>query len=243
MHTHYILHTPVPVVTSSDPEIFPLSWRGEPIKAWARALEGSDACARAGRIFSQAFDKYGAAEILPRDLGAVYVLQELRYRGIAASGTNAAKKVYLKQGDRVGGFTDGWVELTFHSEFSSVLLRTYADALDIAAWDALNPPGFAYFGSGVAAINAGMGSKTFDPALYADGFLYPYATSTRENDFNAFAGSLFMGGSEFLQAYSSALRIRRKAGMVLDFYARLGYTIASPVRSEPPAHVIPKATS
>ena len=243
MHTQYILHTPVPVMTSSDPDIFPLSWRGEPINAWARALEGGDACARAEKIFAQAFDKYAAVQTLPRDLGAVYVLQELRYRGIAASGTNSLKNVYLKQGDRAAGFTDAWVELTFHCEFSSILLRVYADAFDVAAWDAVNPVGFVYFGSGVDAINAGMGSKTFDSAMYADGFLYPYATSTRENDFNAFAGCLFMGGSEFFDAYSSAEKIRRKAGMVLDFYARIGYAIASPVRPAPPTNVIIKSAT
>jgi len=193
-----ILTKPVLVATSSKPEIFPESWRKPPISASGDALQPRDT-ERAARIMKRALEKYPGA-VLAANLKATYVLSDLRYSGIHASGTNSRDSVYVLMGPVAKGYTDTQVEGTFHAEFSSILLREHARDFNEAAWIAANPPTFKYLGGGVEAVKQGKAGLAMTTDLNEQGFLRQYGQSSLENDFNGFAASLFCGDPKLWNA-------------------------------------------
>ena len=208
-----------PVLFDVEADMFPASWDHPSILARGKSLVPAER-QRSSRLVRRALKKYPAS-LVQETLQRVYVLQVLEYRGIRAGGTNSSKRIYLANQGINKGYTDSNMELTFHSEFSSVLLRKFGDRWDAEAWRKLNPPGFSYVGSGVEAIKSNKMSRRFDVDLFRNGFLYIYATSTLENDFNAFAGHLFMGDRELWRALENHPVLRAKADRVMQFYKSL----------------------
>ena len=211
--------TPVRIITSSDPAIFPESWREAPVLASGEVLP-DDQIDRARTILERALKKY-PPQVLQTDLKAVYVLAELRYSGVITSGTNSRTSVYLKIGDEKRGFTDAHIEGVFHAEFSSILLRNHAVLLDKDAWQAVNPSGFKYLGNGVDAVKQKKAATTLRDDLHGQGFLVEYAQSTLENDFNGFAKMLFNGERGLWEAAERFPKIRRKLDLTLAFYQKI----------------------
>lgn len=217
---HIILEAPVSVITSSDPAIFPKSWRKTPVLASGEALPETQT-ARVREILGRALQKY-PPPVLQANLKAVYALAELRYSGVATtSGTNSQTSVYLKFGDAKKGFTDAHIEGVFHAEFSSILLRNHANLFDKEAWEAANPPGFKYLGNGVDAVKQKKASTTLREELHEQGFLVEYAQSTMENDLNGFAKLLFNGDARLWRTAEAFPKIKRKLDLTLAFYQRL----------------------
>lgn len=214
-----LAETPVRIVTSSDPDMFPKSWRTAPILASGESLsdaQGERVCG----IVARAASKY-PPEVLAQNLKGVYVLSQLRYTGVVTSGTNSRTTVYLKIGDEAQGFTDAQIESVFHAEFSSILVRNYADDFDAQAWQAVNPPGFRYLGSGVDAIKQGKAGLRPDESLHERGFFKEYSQSTMENDLNGFAAMLFSGDEARWAAADKHPRLQQKLTLALAFYAKI----------------------
>lgn len=216
---HGILEKPVRVVTSADSSIFPESWRNEPVLASGEVLPESHA-GRVRAVLSHALAKY-PAQVLQRELKAVFVFAELRYSGVITSGTNSLNSVYLKTGDVKQGFTDTHIEGVFHAEFSSILLRNHAAFLDKEAWQAANPAGFQYLGNGVDAVKQKKAATTLRDDLHEQGFLVEYAQSTLENDLNGFAKMLFNGEPELWRVAAKFPKVRRKLDLSLAFYQKI----------------------
>ena len=214
-----LLKGPVRIATSADRNIFAESWRSTRINARAESLTAQET-ERSKRILTAAFDKYPPS-ILTANLEAVYVLHRLRYFGISASGTNSRNRIYLANRGVAHRFTDVWVEGTFHAEFSSILLRNYARHFNVDTWKAINSVGFKYGSSGVEAVRNGMAGKHFDAELHADGFLYEYAQSSFENDFNSIAEQIFLGTRDFWLAVNRHDRLHRKTRLVIHFYRQI----------------------
>lgn len=214
-----ILETPVRVVTSSDPAIFPDSWRRAPVLASGEVLP-EDQIKRVRTMLERALKKY-PSQVLQADLKAVYVLAELRYSGVITSGTNSRTSVYLKIGEVKQGFTDLHNEGVFHAEFSSILLRNHARFFDKEAWQAVNPPGFKYLGNGVDAVKQKKAGLALRDELHEAGFLVEYAQSTMENDLNGMAKMLFNGEAALWQIADKHLRIQRKLKLTLAFYQKI----------------------
>lgn len=214
-----IQETPVRIVTSSDPAIFPKSWLRNNCNAQARALPASE-IERSRRILNQAAAKY-PGHVLDTHLGTVYILRRLAYFGRTASGTNSRRDVYIANGGIREGFSDDWCELTFHHEFSSILLRNLSHCLDKKAWEDVNGPSFRYGVSGVQAMKDGKSRLVFDGALHEEGFLYEYAKSTLENDFNSIAAELFIGHAKFWEIVDRYPKIRSKTDLAIGFYNRV----------------------
>jgi hypothetical protein len=214
-----ILEAPVRVVTSMSPAIFPESWQKAPVLASGEDLPEAQ-FDRARKILGRALAKY-PPQVLREDLKAVYVLAELRYSGVITSGTNSRTSLYLKIGDERKGFTDAHIEGVFHAEFSSILLRKHARHFDQAAWQAVNPPGFAYLGNGVDAVKQKKAGLTLREAMHQAGFLVEYAQSTMENDLNGIAKMLFNGESALWEIAARFPKIRRKLDLTLDFYQKI----------------------
>ena len=172
------------------------------------------------QILNRAFKKY-PAPLLKKNLRAVYLLDRLKYRGIAAGGTNSRKNIYLTNRGKDQAFTDDRVERIFHQEFSSILLRNFPSHFDHKGWKKINPPPFRYGKSGITAIQNSKNHKRFGKAWHRQGFLYRYALSTLENDFNAFAGWLFVGDNRFWSTLNRFPKLRKKGDLTIAFYHRL----------------------
>lgn len=210
---------PVRVATSSSAGIFPESWRDGKVAASAEAL--SDVRREeALRMMDAALSKY-PAEVLSEHLRTLYLLGELRYRGVITSGTNSRTAVYVKIGPVEKGFTARHNEGVFHAEFSSILIRNRPQFLDQEAWKAAIPPGFSYLGDGVDAVKQGKARTKADSMLNAQGFLSQYSQSTLENDFNGYAARLWTGDAALWQLAKEHSPIQRKLTLVLQFYQQL----------------------
>lgn len=213
-----VLATPVRVVASSDPQIFPDSWRRAPISATGKALDSSEHD-RVMAILEPAISKY-PQKVLATHLIVVYLLSDLRYSGVSAAGTNSRDAVYMKIGDEKRGFTAAQIEGVFHTEFSSILLRNLKTQFDATAWEALNPPDFKYsVGDGVGAIKKGKASTRIDESLMSQGFRTQYSQSSLENDFNGFAAALFTGESALWRSAKTYPAIQGKLKLTIDFYS------------------------
>lgn len=171
-------------------------------------------------MMDAALAKY-PAEVLSEHLRTLYLLGELRYRGVITSGTNSLTAVYVKIGPVEKGFTARHNEGVFHAEFSSILIRNRPQFLDQEAWKAANPPGFSYLGDGVDAVKQGKARTKADSMLNAQGFLSQYSQSTLENDFNGYAARLWTGDAALWQLAKEHSPIQRKLTLVLQFYQQL----------------------
>lgn len=224
---------PLRVATSDSVAIFPESWRGEKAAASAEALP-NDRHEAALRVMDAALAKY-PAEVLSGHLRTLYLLGELRYRGVITSGTNSRTDVYVKIGPVEKGFTARHNEGVFHAEFSSILIRNQPQFLDQEAWMAANPPGFTYLGDGVDAVKQGKARTKADSSLNAQGFLSQYSQSTLEDDFNGFAARLWTGDASLWQLAKEHPPIQRKLDLVLRFYQQLHPTLVEAIFRNLPA--------
>ena len=214
-----IQQKPVRLITSSERNIFPESWLSAEIDAKAEALR-KDEIKRSRKILNSAIKKY-RGRVLADNLDTVYVLHRLKYYGISVSGTNSWPNVYIANRGSREGFTDQWVETTFHEEFSSILLRNFPGYLAREAWEKANGESFRYGESGVQAVKDGTAGQRFDAPYHAEGFLYEYAKSTLENDLNSIAGQLFIGDPLFWQVVDKYPRMAEKTELVISFYNKI----------------------
>lgn len=168
------------------------------------------------------------APLLQNNLKAVFLVGVLRFRGVVASGTYGADRVYLgDQGTKLG-YSKAWITRTFHCEFSSILLWRHPDLFDTAAWKACNSPDFSYGIDGVGAIKNGTASTAYSSEWWQQGFLSKYSTASVEEDFNSIVGYLFDTTPDNRPALDASETLQKKAALVEKFYRRLGMDINAP---------------
>lgn len=213
-----IQESPIKIATSDEQGIFPQSWRSGRISARGQSIQNSE-ISRSQRILDAAMKKY-PGHMLTSNIEAVYVLQRLEYSGISAAGANSRNRIFIANRGSRDGFTDCFVEGIFHAEFSSILLRNFPQSLDTQSWNTANNASFKYGSSGVQAVRDGRARQMFDATSHSEGFLYEYAKSTLENDFNSIAKHMFLGNSQFWFAVNNYEKIRKKANLTVDFYHR-----------------------
>jgi hypothetical protein len=215
-----IFSDPVQVLSSGDPEIFPASWLSDRINAQAEILESEDEIKRSKEILQIGIGKY-PRKIITENISAVYILYTLKYFGITAGGTNSNRNIYLTNKGASAGYSDIWIEETFHNEFSSILLRNFATLQFQKHWTSINKTTFTYGTNGVDAIKNGESSKAGESSFYNEGFLHQYATSSYENDFNSIAGNLFMGKKDFWSVVDEYTLVSNKVALAIAFYNKL----------------------
>ena len=207
------------IIFTADKGIFPSTWYDPEINAKAESLSESE-IERSRSIIISALDKY-PIEVLKDDLKSVYILKSMNFFGVDYGGTNSNDCVYVTNSGEDMGYSDIYIEETFHHEFSSVLLRKYKQLFDESGWRQINPDGFEYFDEvtgGSGAIREGKASKEFDPEFHEMGFLYEYAGSTSENDFNSFAENIFMGDESFFKTVEGYEKLKAKLDLIIRFY-------------------------
>jgi hypothetical protein len=207
---------------SSD--IFPESWRPAPINAYGEQVSSGEV-QRSKMVMTKALNKYSEG-VFKYNLKAVYFLKEMKFFDVPYGGTNSSDAVYLTNQGISAGYTDKYLEQTFHHEFSSILFRNYPAFLDTNAWKAANSSDFIYNDpeNGVGAIRNNQSSQELDSLLCKKGVLTQYGGSSIENDVNTFAQNLFCPEKNFWSFIDRFPRIKKKAGLLINFYNKISVT-------------------
>ncbi len=204
---------------------FPKTWQVAPIHAKGEPIAASEV-KRSTRIISQAMNKY-PAPLLDKNLEAVYFLRTMTFYGVGYGGTNSANALYLTNEGLLMGYSDLYLEQTYHHEFSSILYRNYTSFIDETKWLQANLNGIDDYNDpekGVGAIRNNQSSQDFDTVLCARGFLTEYAMSGIENDINTLAQNLFCPSPGFWDIADRYHRIHEKTMLLIGFYNKLSPT-------------------
>jgi len=145
-------------------------------------------------------------------------VRSMSFFGLPYGGTNDGESIYIANDGPFMGFSDEFLDTTFHHELSSVLYYTFRSKFPDKAWRAINSKGFKYGESGELAIRAGKASIAYDPRLYPIGFLMQYSMASIEDDFNTMAEGLFRGGTAFWGAVKSSAKLKKKCDLAIGFY-------------------------
>ena len=147
-------------------------------------------------------------------------LKDMKFYDVGFGGTNSSDAVYITDQGVSLGYTDKYLEQTFHHEFSSILLRNKPAYLDTNVWKAANATTFVYNDpeNGVGAIRNNQSSQTLDTFLCQKGLLTQYAGSGIENDVNTIAQNLFVPDRDFWSYVDRFPRIRKKVTLLISFY-------------------------
>jgi hypothetical protein len=206
--------------------IFPGEWRIAPINAMGKKMDEKE-IPRTRAVMEKALVKY-PKKVLLENLKVVHFLSFMKFFEVQYGGTNSNDAVYLVNNGKPLGYTDKYLEQTFHHEFSSVLLRKFSNYLDTTTWKSLNEPGFIYNDpeDGVGAIRNNQSSQDLDSTLGRKGILTQYALSSIENDMNTIAQNLFCPEKNFWPFVDKYPRLRSKVKMLVNFYGRVdeGFT-------------------
>lgn len=209
----------VPVLTQASPDMFPVSWRERDVRARAQSLEREEVL-RSMDALSAGMDKY-PQWLIRRNIRRVFVMRSLNFYGLAYGGTNSLDTLYLANKGREYGFSNRYLEESFHHEFSSVLLRNYSSRFEKAGWLKANAPGFRYLGDGTTAVKNGLAGTEYAAEWHRLGLLCEYGAASVEEDFNTFAEGLFAGGKSFWRVVDSYPRVKEKARAAIRFYQSL----------------------
>jgi hypothetical protein len=202
-------------------DIFPDTWRVAPVNAYGEQIIASE-IQRSKAVIAKALDKYPQV-IFEKNLKAVYFLKDMKFYDVGFGGTNSGDAVYLTNEGIFTGFTNKYLEQTFHHEFSSILLRNYPSFLDTNSWKGANADDFIYNDpeNGVGAIRNNQSSQELDSALCLKGVLTQYGGSSLENDVNTFAQNLFCPEKNFWLFVNRFPRINKKTMLLIKFYGKI----------------------
>jgi hypothetical protein len=208
----------VAVVFSYSTSIFPDSWRTAEINAHGEPIAPGE-IERTKNISIVALYKYPVS-LLAGNLKGVYYLKSMNFYNTPFGGTNSSDNLYLTNDGFSSGYTNDYLEQTFHHEFSSILFRNHPEYLDTAAWNKANMPGFIYNdpGEGVGAIQKNQSSQDIDTILCRKGILTQYALSAMENDLNTLAQNLFCPDKDFWKTVDKYPRVKIKVMLLINFY-------------------------
>ncbi len=201
--------------------IFPGSWQPAPINASGEQIDTKE-IRRSLDIVIKAIQKYPVAA-LKNELTAVYFLKSLKFYDVGYGGTNSSDALFLTNNGVDMGFTDLYLEQTFHHEYSSILYRRHPQWLDARSWLAANAPGFDYNDpeNGVGAIRNNASSQELDSNFCKKGFLTQYSQSSLENDLNTFAQNLFSPSDGFWKLVDRYPKVRKKMKLLVQFYQQM----------------------
>jgi hypothetical protein len=145
----------------------------------------------------------------------------MSFFGLEYGGTYHKKKVYITNDGVEKGYSNEYIEGTFHHEFSSILLIRNRKYFDMKAWHAANPADFEYGDGGLAALQTANASLQLDTTLFDKGFLNLYSMASEEEDFNCYAEYLFLSDDGFWAAWEHHKSIRRKTEVIISFLEQL----------------------
>jgi hypothetical protein len=198
-----------------DDHTFPDSWKTKEINARAIPLDTSE-YERSKKMALKALNKY-PVDVIKKNLVKICFVHRMEFFGVSYGGTNSNNVVYLSNRGVKEGYTDEWLEQTFHHEFSSILWRNFKFLFDEKSWLA-NNDSIHYGKSGKDAIKTGKDSKQFDFELNKRGVLTEYSMASLEEDVNVFSENLFRCTKGFWELGNIHERIKNKTRLIIQFY-------------------------
>lgn len=209
----------------SDKQTLPCRWRRKKTHAIINPLQDAEKI-RSIQVLSAALSKY-PKDILENDLQKVFVFRSMSFHHLEYGGTYHKRKVYLTNDGKENGYTDDYIEGTFHHEFSSILLNRHGGSFDKKAWMDARPEAFKYGKGGRAALQTSNTSLELDSSLHKSGFLNQYSLASFEEDFNCYVEFLFVSDTKFWDSWEKHEPIRKKTELIIEFYHSLNemYTL------------------
>ncbi|MDZ4795994.1 MAG: hypothetical protein SGI83_17065 [Bacteroidota bacterium] len=201
--------------------IFPESWQTAPISAKGEQIAAAEV-QRCKAVMVKALYKY-PVNALAKELKIVYFLKSMTFYDVGYGGTNSTDALYLTNSGVSAGYTNLYLEQTFHHEYSSILYRNHPTFLNEEEWKKTNIAGFDYNDpeNGVGAIRNNESSQDLDTLLCKKGFLTQYSLSGLENDINTFAQNMFSPSENFWKIVDQYPRIKAKVKLLADFYNKV----------------------
>ena len=212
--------TGVAISFTVDENTFPYHWLSNEINGKGISLDKIE-IERSLAVVQKALSKY-PQELIAANLTKIYVLKYIEFYGVEYGGTYYNGVLYLVNNGIELGSTDFYIEKSLHHEFSSVLLENYRDNFKKEEWIALNE--LDYGNGGVEALKNGTVGQTLAHKLNRKGFLYEYAVSSFENDFNSFAENLFIPKANFYTQVKKNTKLSKKLELIIEFYNSIDKT-------------------
>lgn len=202
-----------------NPEFFfPKEWLEEPINAIGEEIK-PDQILRIDNLLEK-FYSFFPKKLLEKNLKNIYFLHYMKFYNIDGwGGTRSEDSIYIILRKE---YEDIDVLEIMIEEFSSILMMNYDFDYDL--WNLFNFSDFKYSGTGVEVLN-NNNLLNSNEDLYAYGFLYKYAMSSIENDFNSISRYLFLKKDELLKLAGQYPIIKNKMNYAIDFYRKLGVKI------------------
>jgi len=219
-HDYFIYErTNTPIYFSVGKYTFPASWQAKKINAKGVSLKKSEQ-KRSKDVLIKALDKY-PVELIKKNLKAIYVLEHLELYGQSYEGKNSSDAIYISNKGVRKGYSNFYIEQTFHHELSSILLKNFPQFLDKKKWKAINGKDFKYGKGGVIAVKKGNSGQFFYDKLNAKGLLTEYGKSSLENDLNIFAQNLFKPHKDFAKILKKHEKLEKKKKLLINFYNKI----------------------
>ncbi len=209
----------VVIVFVLETNMFPTSWKQKMVNAQAYPLKTKE-IERSTNIIVKALSKYPKS-LLQKYLKKIYILHHLECYGKRFGGTNSNDCIYITNQGYKKGYTSRYIEQLFHAEFSSILLQQNPHLFNFKKWKKVNADEVQYDNNGVNVMYKGHTCEKLDSNYHKLGFLNQYATSTLENDFNAFAKNLFRDQANFWYVCFKNPRLKQKLRLIVAFYKKL----------------------
>lgn len=210
---------PARISFDASPTIFPDHWRQAPISAKVKRVD-HDQEDRSAKCIARAIRKY-PIQVIKKNLTTVYVLKTLNFYDVGFGATYYEKKLYIANSGINNGYTDRFIEQSFHHEFSSILFFAYAASFDKNEWNSCNPEGFEYKDEatgGVQSLKDDMDGTYFSTVYNKQGFLDQYSQSSMENDVNQLAQQLFCPDPGFWDVVQRYQPLQCKVQKLINFY-------------------------
>ncbi|HSG82462.1 MAG TPA: hypothetical protein VLC48_09435, partial [Gemmatimonadota bacterium] len=158
---------------------------------------------------------------LRENLQAIMLCGRLEFYGVLYAGTSSDSAVYLVNDATESGFTDEFLEKTFHHEFSSLLM--YRHTFPIQTWMDESPAGFEYLADWEDVLEEVAARRSLDgsPALFRQGLLAEYGRTNLENDVNTYVEVTFAEPQRMRQLVQQYPAIRAKYRVLRSYYIGL----------------------
>ena len=115
--------TGIQIFFKIDKEAFPKSWETEEISAKGTSLDKIE-IDRSLKVIIKALSKY-PIELVKENIAKIYILKSIEFYGQEFGATNSNDVIYIANNGELLGYSDFYIEKSFHHEFSSILLRNY----------------------------------------------------------------------------------------------------------------------
>jgi hypothetical protein len=172
-------------------------------------------------ILQKSFEKY-PVQVIKKYLKAIYFSGEIDDGDLMYSGTYDPFRRIIYLVDN-GAKNSERAMLTFHHEFSSLLLKSHS--FYINPWSDHNPKDFIYL------TEKYKNWKTLEEEVYIStkgsaedyekGFMNTYGQTDFENDFNEYSAIIFTYPEKFKEIMNQYPRVRGKFKVWLEFYQKI----------------------